>query len=118
MYNPRIYIRDYGVPDHRLLTFWRGFILDGKDAALKRHLIMHAEGSDTAEPYILLSGDMTDGDDLLLLSGAGNDLLVITENDAFRIFGADVTLIYSIKFPVDVTPFSLTGAAADFLRDL
>ncbi|MGV8830353.1 MAG: hypothetical protein ACOH2N_00115 [Devosia sp.] len=117
-YNPRIYIRDYGAPTHRFLAYWAGFYLNGIDAALKRHLIMHAEGPDTAEPFLLLSGDMTDGDDILALSGVSNDLMVIATSDAFRLFGSDVELIYSIKFLVDVTPFDLTGGDVGFLRDL
>lgn len=117
-YDPKIYIRGYGAPDHRVLAFWGGFALDGKDIAPKRHLIVHAEGADTAEPYLLLSGDMSDGDDFLSLSGVGNDLMVIMENGAFRLFGPDVTLTYSIIYPVDVTVFDMTAGDASLNRHL
>lgn len=116
MYKPRIFIRGYGTPSARLLAFSGSFILGDPGAALKRHLILNAEGADTAEPYLLLSGDMTDGDDILRLSGAGNDLAVLTTNDAFRLFGPDVDMIYSIVFPVDTRPFVISAADIRLLR--
>lgn len=93
-YDPKIYIRGYAAPTHRMLAFGGPFALDGQDADFKRNLIMHAEGPESIEPHLLLSGDASDGDDLLLLSGVGNDLLVLAENDSFRLFGPDVTFVY------------------------
>lgn len=118
LYDPKIYIRDYGAPTERMLAYWGGFYLTGIDVALKRDLIMHAENPVVGEEFFLLSGDMNSGGDTLDLSGQGNDRLVISDNVAIRVFGPDVTLIYSIIEPVTTGEYSLTGNDAGATRDL
>lgn len=108
-YDPKIFIRDYGTPTSRLLAFWGGFDIDGQTATLKRDLFLRTAGAEPGEQFTLLSGDEQSGGDLLELSGAGNDLLVMATNNAFRVFGPDVDLIYSIVEVVTAGIYSLTG---------
>src|SRR5690349_14030419 len=95
MYNPRIYIRDYGTPTLRMLVFSDSYSFNWSESDLKRGLVMHAENPTTGEDFLLLDGDMQNGSDVLDLSGTGNDLLVLTNDTVMRFFGSDVALQYS-----------------------
>lgn len=118
MYNPKIYIRDYGSPDHRLLAFAGGYEFDFTDADLKRALIIHAENPVIGEEFLLLSGDQQSGADLLDLSGVGNDLLVLTNPVAMRWFGSDVALQYSNVSAFPSWAYELVLNDADLRRAL
>lgn len=138
MYNPRIYIRDYGSPTRRMLAFSGSYLFHWFNADFRRDLIMHAENPATGEEFMLLAGDMQAGSDVIDLSGSGNDLLVLTNDTAIRFFGSDVALQYSnisgfpswsydlvgndaelrrtLFFPVTVDTFALTYGSANLLR--
>jgi hypothetical protein len=118
LYDPKIFIRDYGTPTKRFLAYWGGFDLNGVDAALKRHLIIHAENPVAGEEFVTLSGDMNSGADTLDLSGIGNDRLVLANEVAIRVFGPDVTLIYSIIEPITAGAFVVATSDIGLTRDL
>lgn len=118
MYNPRIYIRDYGDPTRRVLAFSGVYALDFLPAELRRRLIMHAENSVVGEEFLLLSGDQQSGADLLDLSGSGNDLLVLSNPVAMRFYGSDVALQYSNVSEFPSWSYDLTFKDAELRRSL
>lgn len=118
MYNPKIYIRDYGIPTRRMLAFAGFFALFGPAIKMLRDLFFRIEKSEGGDFFLLLSGDMQSGSDVLSLSGVGNNLLLLSAYDHFRLYAPDVQLIYSIVKPVTVGAFVLTGNAVIFRRAL
>jgi len=118
MYNPKIYIRDYGVPDHRLLAFWGGYSLAAFDAGLLRDLIMHAENPFVGEEFLLLEGDEQSGVDTLDLTGTGNDRLVLSVSQAMRFYGSDANFQYSNISDFPSWAYEFTEYDAGLIRAL
>lgn len=117
-YTPKIFIRDYGAPTHRLLAYSKALGYGAPAVPMKRDLYLRIVAAEPGEQYLELSGDMQSGSDLLALSGPGNDLLVLDLNDAFRAFRTDAGLIYSILEPALVEAYTLAGQGAALKRGL
>lgn len=118
MYNPKIYIRDYGSPTLRMLAFWGSYLLTPSLVDMRRDLIVHADNPFTGDEFILLSGDMQSGSDVEALSGSGDDLLVITNPNTMRFFGTDVVLLYSNITAFPSWAYDLVGNDAGLKRNL
>lgn len=117
-FDPKIFIRDYSTPTVRALAYAGVYDLDGNPVDLERALILRAENIGSGEGNVLLSGDATDGDDILVFSGdEGPSDYVLTNSALVRMAGNDVALYINLnELAVLAGEFDLTGQDVEFLR--
>jgi hypothetical protein len=117
-YDPKIYIRDYGVPDRGYLVYAAHVAVEFNQTDYLRDLLVRIDDVVGGSAGILLSGDAQSGSDVLLLSGAEGKLFLSSPSTIMRIITYDIEFLTGVFFEPDTMGLVVAGQDIDWLRDL
>lgn len=135
-YDPKIFIRDYGNPDYRILLYSHQFALSGAPLTFERHLIKKLLPLDGDQHILLEGGAQVSGNDALLTE-LGNPLLLDNPNSynfdgsdiklirhkitlltsgSYTVSGADIPMVRHVIMGAEVGTFSVSGPNLKLVR--
>lgn len=118
LYDPKIFIRDYGVPTSSVLVYSTTVQVALNAGEFLRNLIVNVVNPREATDGILLSGAaQVGGSDVLLLSGATGKLL-LSDYSILRVEFHDVEILTGTFIDADAVAIDVEFHDAAVIRDL